>query len=63
MFNVSGISLYAFRVALRWATMFGKYPQNLEKITDEQWKKLQTISNECDRRADKRYDNNKKSRN
>ncbi len=50
MLKIKNVSLYSFRVALRWATMFGKYPQSLDKITDEQWAKVQAIAEECDRR-------------
>lgn len=62
MSNISNVSLYAFRVSLRWAMLIGKYPQSLDEVTKEQWEKLQAIADECDRRMNKRYENNKKSR-
>lgn len=53
MLNISNVSLHSFCVALRWATMFGKFPSNVLEWTEQQNKQLQSIAEECDRRSKK----------
>lgn len=53
MLNITNVSMYAFRVALRWALIKG-YPEMIDDWTQEQSDTIQNVANEVDRRHVKR---------
>ena len=55
MLNISNVSLYSFRVALRWASRQG-WPQEIKDWTEEQSSMLQSICEEVDARNEARRD-------
>ena len=51
MLEIKNVSLHAFCVALRWAGMSGRFPNNVREWTLDDNLHLQNVANEIDRRA------------
>lgn len=50
MLDITGVSLHALCVALRWSTMFGGMPNNVQQWTREDNDIVKAVAQECDKR-------------
>jgi len=57
MLSLKNVSVHAFRVAMRWATI-NKFPKFIIDWSPEQSKRIQAVADECDRRRKVRYEKN-----
>lgn len=54
MLAIKNVSIRALAVAIRWARIYGRFPNKIADLTQEHSDKLQFVAEEYDRRNSRR---------
>jgi hypothetical protein len=54
MLQIRNVSVKALSVAMRWARIYGRFPNKVADLTQEHSDKLQNVAEEYDRRHPRR---------